>query len=352
MRKVEMMDAMRDCSLRVLWVVAIAFFGISTAGVAADESAFPVLETNPVSRETPAGLNLISNPPVEVALQGDSEPAEWSHDLRSQAQSAAQPVPSSWMAQADNAEAPPEPETSSGSGLEITLNVDWVSKYMFRGFDVLDDHAAWQPSVDIALWDSGFHVNWWASLAATSRNDPDIVNRGLGRELDEFDYTLYWEGSIGDCVDVELGTIYYDLFRQDSEKLDFVEWYGTFTLSKLPLSPYFGAYYGTPKHRANGGEGWMTTLGVSQSVNLCGLTFCGSDPLSLDLTADVWYNGGEFVDGVDPGWSHATFGGSIPISLPHNFTFTAGVYYQLSMEDTVNPEDEWWATLSLEYAWK
>ena len=243
----------------------------------------------------------------------------------------------------------PASEEGAGSGLEISVSTDWVSKYMFRGFDVLDDRAAWQPSVDVSLWDTGFGLNWWASYAASSRNDTDIVANGLGRELDEHDYTLYWGGDIAEFVEVEAGMIYYDFVRQNSENLDYWEWYGVFTLSDLPLSPHFGAYYGRPKRGSNGGEGWNTTFGVSHSVELGGLTFCGSDPLALDLAADVWYNGGQY--NVDTGWSHATFGGSITIPLPSNLELTPGVWYQASFEDEINDEDEFWATLSLAYTW-
>ncbi|MCA9450887.1 MAG: hypothetical protein KC931_27435, partial [Candidatus Omnitrophica bacterium] len=44
-------------------------------------------------------------------------------------------------------------DTRGGLGIDVTL--DWTSKYMFRGFDVLDDSGAFQPSVEFSLWDSG-----------------------------------------------------------------------------------------------------------------------------------------------------------------------------------------------------
>jgi hypothetical protein len=205
--------------------------------------------------------------------------------------------------------------------------------------------------VDIGLWDTGFHLNWWASYASHNRSfnladpgDPPLTRR----DLDEHDYTLYWEGNICDAIDVELGFIYYDFIHLNSD-WDYFEGYGVFTLSSLPLSPYFGAYYGWPKHSSVGGEGWNTTIGVSHSVPLGGLCICGSDPLTLDLAADVWYNGGQY--NFETGWSHATFGASTTIPLPCNFEFTPGVWYQLSMEDDINDEDEWWASLSLAYTW-
>ena len=240
---------------------------------------------------------------------------------------------------------PVDAEADDKRGLEISVTTDWVSKYMFRGFDILDESGAWQPSVDVGLRDTGLHLNWWTSYASHDRGDDSLGFER--RDSDEYDYTVYWEGDIADCIDVELGFVYYDLIHLDS-RADFMEYYGTFTLSDMPLSPYFGAYYGHEKHDDTLGEGWNTVIGGSHSLPLCGLAFGGTD-LTLDLAADVWYNGGQY--NVDTGWSHATFGGGVTFPLCENLEFTPGLYYQLSMEDEINDEDEWWATLSLAYTW-
>ena len=252
-------------------------------------------------------------------------------------------------------------EAGSGSGLSIDVTLDWASKYMFRGFDVYDDSGAWQPSVEVGLWDTGITLGWWASYASSDRNQvlfydyadeakgegPTIIGSTSRRDLDEHDYYAYYNCSPVDGVDMELGWIYYDFIHLDSYS-DYHEPYGVITLSCLPLSPYFGAYYGFPKHDSVGGEGWNTTIGVSHSAELC-QSFCGQGPMTLDLAADVWYNGGQY--NVDTGWSHATFGGSLGIPLSEKLSFSPGVYYQLSMEDTINPEDEWWTVMSLSYSW-
>jgi hypothetical protein len=64
-----------------------------------------------------------------------------------------------------------------------------------------------------------------------------------------------------------------------------------------------------------------------------------------------------FNDGVGPGgqnvdqdWSNAVFGVSTGINLSDDLVLTPGVYYQITMEDTVNDDkDELWTTLSMTY---
>lgn len=278
------------------------------------------------------------------------------------------PDTSYWVAEgtgADPAATVVAADAQSGSKLGIDVSLDWVSKYMFRGFDVHDDSGAFQPSVELSLGDCGLTLGWWASYSSHDRGHtlsyiypddiPDAVKGGevqpIGRisrrDLDEHNYYASYSCSPVDGIDMELGWIYYDFIHLDST-YDYHEPYGVLTLSCLPLSPYFGAYYGFPKHDSVGGEGWNTTLGVSHSKDLC-QSFCGQGPISLDLAADVWYNGGQY--NVDTGWSHATFGGALNIPLSEKLTFSPGLYYQLSMEDTINEEDEWWTTLSLAYSW-
>jgi len=309
-------------SLSIALLALVAVFGVQTTATA-DESQPPVLyEGESLSEWVPA--------PQALSIPRAFQSGE--------------PV---LLAEAEGSSPATEVGGDESPGLEISVTNDWVSKYMFRGYDILDDSGAWQPSVDFGLWDTGLHLNWWASYASHDRGK-DLDYHLDRHDLDEHDYAVYWEGNIAEKVDVELGYIYYDFIHLDSRS-DFMEWYGVFTLSSLPLSPYFGAYYGHEKHDDTLGEGWNTTLGVSQSVPLGGLTLCGSDPLSLDLAADVWYNGGQYY--ADTGWSHATFGGSVTVPLPGKLELTPGVWYQVSMEDDINTEDEWWATLSLAYSW-
>lgn len=254
----------------------------------------------------------------------------------------------------------------SSKPLSITVKGDWVSKYMFRGVDVLDDRGAYQPSVDIGL-DCGLHFNVWGSFASSGRFTRGAVhfNGELEQafdhdsgypgtdQLDEFDYTVYYTKSCLDgCLATEVGMTYYDLFRQSSEALDFWEWYGKFTLSKMPLQPHAYFYYALPKNTSNGAEGWMTCLGGSHTCELGAFPCFGSpDPMSLTFTGDLWYNGGAYYYGVDTGFTHAVFGSALTIPLCNNISFTPGVYYQLSMEDTINEDDEWWTQLSLAYTW-
>ena len=73
----------------------------------------------------------------------------------------------------------------------------------------------------------------------------------------------------------------------------------------------------------------------------------------IKLHAEMVYNGGFHprAQNVDQDWSHAVFGASTDFDLVPNVTLTPAVYYQMTMEDRVNPDsDELWVSLGLRYS--
>ena len=69
----------------------------------------------------------------------------------------------------------------------------------------------------------------------------------------------------------------------------------------------------------------------------------------VNLSVNAVYNAGTYGKAVDHDWSHIVWGASTAIPVAQNLTFTPGIYYQTSMEDSVNKSDEYWTSLSLTY---
>lgn len=264
-------------------------------------------------------------------------------------------------------------EESMINGLALTLNLDWAEKYMFRGFNILQDDSAWQPSLDVALFDSGIHFNIWGSIAAESRdnNYPGISNE----DLDEIDYWLYYTKDTCDgAFNIQTGIYYYTFPEYPSSRfvggtneqsyfllwddLEYYETYGILTMNCVPLKPHVGVYYGWGAENDYPPAGTMVDLGLAHNAKLCNWNLCGEETtLELALSADVWYNSGQYVNvagsGVDgPGWSHAQFRAALPIPVGGGLTFTPAINYQYMIEDDPakgahSADDEVWTVLSL-----
>lgn len=76
-----------------------------------------------------------------------------------------------------------------------------------------------------------------------------------------------------------------------------------------------------------------------------------TDEQVLRLHSELVFNDGVSPPGgnADHDWSNFTFGIETDFDLGNNLCLTPGLYQQLSMDDSVNNEDETWINLSLKY---
>lgn len=244
-------------------------------------------------------------------------------------------------------------EVAEGKNLAVTLDTTLVSKYIWRGYDIYDDDPAFQPSVDIGLFDTGFGVNVWGSFALESGHE----------DTDELDYTLYHSTLLfeDETYAVDFGTnyVYYDLPNTSSKDTDAQEVGASIAFpSLIPLGPstlvpsYSVGYLWPRGDEAAFGvdDGWFHTLGLSYDIPLPPL-FPQQEEQSFILFADVTYNDGAFD--TDPGFTHSTVGVSASL-VWKNFSLRPFANYQWSfkddLDDNFNPEDELYGGVSLGFA--
>jgi hypothetical protein len=311
----------------------------------------------------------------DLTLKGNSaeEPGDWPLEplqLHVNGTYSQEASDTHWIAESDESRKGAKPTTTAAANdrkrLEITLTNAWASKYIFRGKQVLDPCGAYASAVDFRLWDSGLHLRVVGGFPSDDRSKAllegevsdwlwEALRNSVGRytrsDLDQLLYSISWQGMIGNTIQVEFGGNYYDFFKISSGALDHMETYGVLTLPDCPLSPHFGAYYGWPYGGGSRGEGWMTDIGVSHMVPLENISFCGKTPVGLILTANLWYNGGEWSVQKAPGWAYATFTGKMPVPISEQLTVIPAVSYQVSIDDSVNEDDELYAAIALQYSW-
>ncbi len=230
--------------------------------------------------------------------------------------------------------------------LGVTLDSTFVTKYLWRGYDILDGHSAWQPSVELDLFGTGFTFNVWSSIATSG---------GLS-DLNEVDYTLAYATSLFEdkryALDVGINYIYYDFPRVRSKTSDAEEtgiglsFPGLLPIENSALVPsYYVGRLNPAKHDGHITGGTFQVLGLSYNLPI---PRSEGESHVVSFAADVTHNSGAYD--ADPDWSHATFGVSTEINIGESgLAITPALYYQVSMDDTVNDEDEIWAGLGLSY---
>lgn len=206
---------------------------------------------------------------------------------------------------------------TSRAELETSGNITYVSKYIWRGWDLApNEEPALQGGISVAH-PVGLALDIWGSYAFDG--DP---------ALDEFDYTLGYSFAMNDFIDASLGMTYYTF--PSASHSESAEVYLGLSFPKAALGPAFTVY-----HDWEDGDGtyYLLEFGHDFIIDQTG----AAPPLSLYLAAG--YN--------DEQWG--TTSGFSDIDIGLSMTFTAGTVditpsltYVIVPEDTINPDNQLW----------
>jgi len=235
------------------------------------------------------------------------------------------------------------------------VDLTWSGKYVWRGFDIYEDKSAIHPSVDLNLFGTGLGVNVTGHRANSS-----------GFENGErWDYILYYANSLMDGnVQYRLGYIYYNYPDLSSSIADLQELHAILSLPKIcpfgTVPSYVlvklwpsesGSLVGARSPSGGTASGFAHIFMLDYAWTVGGI-MPNTPEQVLNLHAEAVWNDGVGPNGanVDHDWSNAVFGVSTNIDLAQNVVLTPGIYHQITMDKSVNPDkDETWVSMGLKY---
>ena len=162
-------------------------------------------------------------------------------------------------------------------GLSVGTSADFLSKYVWRGQDLVDDWVL-QPGASIGY--KGITASFWSNLDLTDENG----NQG---EFSEIDLTLDYSGQVPgiDLVSYSLGVINYDFPASGAD--DTWELYWGFGLD-VPASPSVTVY-----HDVDEVDGTYVSFGIGHSFE--NLFEIDSDiGVGLDLSASIGWGSASY----------------------------------------------------------
>jgi hypothetical protein len=234
-----------------------------------------------------------------------------------------------------------------------TVDLTYVSKYIWRGFDIYGNDSGIQFGTNINLADTGFGLKTFWSRA----NESGFEN------VEEFDLTLYYNNLIYEdemyATNYTFGWTYYGYPDEPSSVRNYQEFLLSLVWPRIcpaGVVPSYTVVYMWPAEEGavvNDNGGWLHMLGMGYDMTVPPLVPELPEQV-IHLSAHLVYNSGVGAayapnGTVDHDWSHFLFGATTDIDLGNNLALCPGLYYQASMEDTVNNEDETWVSLSLKY---
>ena len=237
-------------------------------------------------------------------------------------------------------------------GLEGKVSVDVSatvqSKHIWHGFDLYDDHGVFMPAVGVTLGDTGFSGKFIRCFP---------LSGGMEKSVQQL-YAIFYTGAFLEdspyVTNYTANYFYYGMPRIHAARSDTQEVGVTFAWPKLlGDSGLFPNYYigrlWPSRSRSNleGSEGFIHVLGLAYDFAVPDFWAVGKSQ-GFRLSSDITYNDGFGAGGAKHDWSHAVLGACTNLGAG-NITITPYVNYQISMEDSINPEDETWCGVNLTY---
>jgi hypothetical protein len=233
--------------------------------------------------------------------------------------------------------------------LSVIMDVTYVGKYLDKGFDVYKDHSGIQSSIGFDLYGSGLGVNI-KNFRANSSGFEDV---------ERMDYAVYYCGNLYEsetyATECELRWIYHHFPNQprnaaNSQEMEIVFCWPKICPGGVVVSYGASVEWPAGSNYNNSGEGgWVHILGLGYDLTISQFaTDIIEQPLHLCIAAV--YNDGFGGPDVDHDWSHGVCEISTEFELTTSLIFIPALYYQSSWDSSVNTEDEFWASMSLSYA--
>jgi hypothetical protein len=241
------------------------------------------------------------------------------------------------------------------------IDMTYTTKYIWRGFDIFGDKSAIHPSVDLDLFGTGFGLNVIDHRANSSGYEDN----------ERWDYSVYYIGSLFQdkpyATNYRLDYVYYnypDSSAHTTRSTDLQEinailsWPNIFPVKGLVPSYAIlklwpsnsGTVVGARSPSGGTASGWAHVFMLDYGLPIiCPIT---NVERTLNLHSELVYNDGVGPNGanVDHDWSDAVFGISTNIDLADNIVFTPGVFYQITMDSSVdNNKNETWVSLGMKY---
>lgn len=234
--------------------------------------------------------------------------------------------------------------------IDFELSGTFTSKHMWHGLDLLGDHGAFIPVGTVIFGDSGF-----------SAKIIDVYPLSSGFESSvERNYACFYTGALleGTPWITHFTTNYYYYGKPnvaeregDSQEIGSTFfWPQLISVGDNYITPsYYLGYIWASTHNSNirGCEGFIHVFGVGYDFEIPNFWPDGKKQ-AFKFFGDITYNDGFAGSTIDHDWSHVVFGISTNFKKG-GLAVTPSLNYQISMDDSVNTENELWCGINATY---
>lgn len=229
--------------------------------------------------------------------------------------------------------------------LGVTLDLTYTSKWLSKGAYGYGHQGGLFKTIDLDFYGTGF------GLKVTHRN----ATASGYVDSQRFDYRPYYKSKLFEgetyatAYNLSVGYEHYTGLARDVANTTY-EWIFAFSWPNLipeGIVPKYILHYEYPAGSGyvhNDVTGWVHRFGLGYDLDIPEL------PSPLNISGEVAYTDGIGGKTNDSDWSYAVFGLSTKFNLTDNLSFVPGVYQQITMDKSINPDkDLTYCMLSMKY---
>jgi hypothetical protein len=244
-----------------------------------------------------------------------------------------------------NANTPAAVAADDEKKIDISISTTWSSKYVIWGYDVYQDKAAFIPAVTFDLYGSGFFAKLWGAMATSSGTKAAPI-----QSFREWDYILGYNGKICEDeptqTDYTLMWVYTDIYKRSSDVYDLQDarlilaMPNLFDNGLVPTYRFHQRWAAKSNSAAKGKEGSLHEFGLKYPL------YIEDMDKTLNLKWDITYNHNGYSNPTSKsGFSHTKIAASMNFKALGG-TITPAIFFQDSMMDSVNKNDELWTSIT------
>ena len=231
--------------------------------------------------------------------------------------------------------------------LGVTFDLTYRSKWLSKGTYGYGVQGALFKTIDLDFYKTGYGVK------VTHRN----ATASGYVDKQRFDYRPYYKSVLfeGETYatnyNISAGYEHYPGLARDRSNTTW-EWIFAFSWPNIMpqgIVPQYIAHYeyaaGSNYTKPNGADmpsGWVHRFILGYDLEMLEL------PAPIHLSSELAYTDG--LGGAAHDWSYAVFGASTKVEITDNLSFVPGIYHQVTMDESINPDkDVTYCVLSMKY---
>lgn len=239
------------------------------------------------------------------------------------------------------------PVNAEENKIGVTFDFTYLSRWLTKGVSTYGQQGGFFETMTLDFWDSGFGAYFIHRQPLRGYSNRERLDYGVFYKGTAFKDTPY-------LTNYRFSWQYEHYPNIARNRFTTNEWQFAFSWPEIfgsGLIPKYILYYEYPagsEYLNREVAGFLHVFGLNYDLKTPAILSDMPEQV-LTLGADITFRNGLGSKVADEDWTHSTLSVKTNFKIADNLILTPGIYYQISMDDSVNPDDMFYTVINLRY---